>query len=250
MDSWFFRQHGLFLLGFALVVLVCALLWVGDIHLLPQEAYSVAAKRPMTASLNLPQAVPGLLLEEAFDLLNQHQPDAALDKANAALQASPSNSAAYGLRGSIYAEKKLWNQAEKDYETALKLDAKNVQVKFNLAEIEFMQKKYDDARPGFAALGQDADMGDLATYKIFLCDLFGGHEGVAAKELDAFNQVGSNASYYFGNAAWSLYHQKTEDARGWLMSAAKIYAPNKFRLYASSLLNLGYMPLPPPALQL
>ena len=119
-------------------------------------------------------------------------------------------------------------------------------MKFNLAEIEFRQKEYDAARPGFATLTQDSTMGDLAAYKVFLCDLFGGHEHVAASELDAFNQVGSNASYYFTNIAWSFYHQKTEDARSWVMSARRIYPPNKFSLYAASLRDLGYLPLPPP----
>ncbi len=180
----------------------------------------------------------GVLLSQASRFLEQKQLDAALDKVNAALTIAPKNADAYGLRGGIYAEKKLWDQAEKDFQTALQIDGKNVQMKFNLAEIEFMQKKYDAARPSFVALGQNSAMGDLATYKVFLCDLFGGHEEVAGKELAAFNQVGANASYYFANAAWLLYHQKTEDARGWLISAANMYAPTKFRIYAASVLSL------------
>ncbi|MCE0496672.1 MAG: tetratricopeptide repeat protein [Methylacidiphilales bacterium] len=187
-----------------------------------------------------------LLLKQGLQFLEQQQLDDALAKANAAVQAAPQNANAYELRGTIYVEKKLWDLAAKDYQTALQFDVKNTQLKFNLAEIEFMQKKYAAARPGFVALEQDPDMGDISSYKAFLCDLFGGHEDVAAKELAAFNQVGANASYYFANVAWSLYHHKTEDARGWLSSAVAIYAPNKARLYASSLINLGYLPLPPP----
>jgi tetratricopeptide (TPR) repeat protein len=186
-------------------------------------------------------AVPvPLLLRQAFQLMGQGQFDVAMDKVNAALRAEPQNPAAYELRGNIDVEKKAWDQAEKDYLTALAFNGKSVSVKFNLAEIDFMQKNYDAARSGFVILEHDPDMGDLATYKVFLCDLFGGHEDVAAKEFDAFNQVGSNASYYFANAAWSLYHQKTEDARGWLTSAARIYPPAKFRVYSASLMELGY----------
>jgi Tfp pilus assembly protein PilF len=186
------------------------------------------------------------LLQQAFQLLEQKQPDAALRKVNTVLQAAPQSPTAYGLRGDIYAEKKLWDLAEKDYQTSLSLDGRNNTVRFNLADIEFMQRKYDYARPGFVALEQDSKLGDLATYKAFLCDLFGGHEAVASKELDAFNQAGSNISYYFANAAWSLYHHNTEDARGWLRSASHIYAANKFELYASSLVYFRYLPLPAP----
>ena len=87
----------------------------------------------------------------------------------------------------------------------------------------------------------------MASYKVFLCDLFGGREDLASKELDIFNQAGRNASYYFANAAWSLYHHKTDDGRDWLTQAMNIYAPNKCRLYAKSLVDLGYLPLPPPS---
>jgi len=186
------------------------------------------------------------LMSQAFQLMQQQQLDAALDKANAAVQAAPQNADAYGLRGAVYAEKKAWDQAEKDYQTSLQLDGNNVHLKFDFAEVQFMQQKYDAARPGFVALEQDPNMGDLAEYKAFLCDLFGAHEEAASKELDNFNQTGSNASYYFANAAWDLYHKKPDDARGWLMSATKIYQPPKFKRYASSLISLGYMPLPPP----
>jgi len=208
----------------------------------PEHVPSLSGSVPKSPSSD--PATP--LLQEAIQLMNQNQLDAALGKVKAALQVAPKNADAYGLRGNIYAEKKLWDLAAKDYQTALQFNGKNVRVKFNLAEIEFKQKEYDAARPGFAALTQDSTMGDLAAYKVFLCDLFGGHEHVAVGELDAFNQVGSNASYYFANVAWSVYHQKTEDARGWLESARRIYTPKKFSLYAASLRDLGYMPLPPP----
>jgi tetratricopeptide (TPR) repeat protein len=180
------------------------------------------------------------LLQEANQSLGQKQLDDALGKVNAALDLEPQNPDAYALRGNVYAAKQLWIRAEDDYQTALQINGKDKSIKFDLGEVEFILKKYDAARTGFAALEQDPDFGDLAGYKAFLCDLFGGHEDVAAKELDAFNQVGSNPSYYFANATWCLYHQKPEDAQGWLNSAAHIYAPSKFKTYASCLIELGY----------
>jgi len=187
-----------------------------------------------------PTSQGSALLQQAIQLLGKNQPAAALDKVNAALQIEPQNPEAYYLRGNIDAAEKLWSSADGDYRTALQLNDKNPAIKFNLAEIQFMQKNFDAARPGFVALQPDPVMGDLARYKVFLCDLFGGHEEVAAKELNAFNQVGENASYYFANAAWSLYHQKPDEARGWLASAGYIYPPAKFRVYSASLIELGY----------
>ena len=201
----------------------------------PSSTAAIAPSKPVEPSSNYSlsgNSGPASLTEEGLRLIQQashlneqKQWDAAIAVVNQEIGAEPRNVTAYILRGNIYAEKKAWDQAKEDYQTALQLDDKNFEVKFNLAEILFMQKNYDQARPGFAALEQDFDKGDLASYKVFLCDLFAGHEATSAQELDAFNKVGSNASYYFANAAWSLYHQKREDARGWLLAATGIYGP-------------------------
>ncbi len=213
----------------------------------PATNTPAATPPPTNGNPGQPPAAPAdLLLRQALQLVAQNQIDAALDKVNAALQAAPQNTAAYELRGTIYAGEKNWSRAEKDYQTALQMDGKDNRLKYNLTELQFLQKNYADARPGFVALEQDPNMDDLASYKVFLCDLLGGHEDVAARELDAFNRVGGNPSYYFANAAWSLIHHKTEDARGWLTTASKIYPSRKWMYYASSLIELGYMPLPPP----
>jgi len=214
--------------------------------LLPKSSLPGSSTLVRDSSLPTPPDPVTAALMEAVRLQGQNKLDEALAKVNAVIQSAPKNANAFSLRGNIYAERKLWDQAGQDYRSALQLDGGNIQAKFNLAEIDFVYKKYDDARPVFIGLTKDPTMGDLANYKVFLCDLLAGHESVAAAELDAFNQVGSNASYYFANVAWSIYHQKTEDARSWLGSARRIYAPNKFGLYAASLRDLGYLPLPPP----
>ena len=185
------------------------------------------------------------MLRDSYQDFEKGELDASLSKVNEVIKIDSQNKQAYLLRGSIYAQKKEWDKADYDYDVALTIDPGSAIVKFDLAELKFMQKKYDEARPGFAQVQGDKDLGDFATYKVFLCDLFGAHEAVAAKELDALNQVGGNPSYYFGNAAWDLVHNKPEEAAGWLKSASRIYAnvPQKFTKYTSSLTNLGYLPL-------
>jgi tetratricopeptide (TPR) repeat protein len=180
------------------------------------------------------------LIRDALTVEQKGQFDAAIAKINAALQIDPKCVPALNLRGSIYTQQKHWDLAEKDYQTVLQIDPKNSPAKFDLAEILFRQAKYADARPGFLAIENDDQLGDLAAYKVFLCDLFGGRDDLASKDLDAFNNVGGNASYYFANAAWDLYHHKKDDAIGWLSSAVHIYPPYKLNLYSSSLRDLGY----------
>jgi Tfp pilus assembly protein PilF len=196
---------------------------------------------PADATPNDP-AVPQL--KQAYAALTKKDLDGALTICDQAVKDNPKSFAALTLRGMIYSQKKQWTSAESDFNGALVIDPTNVVVKFNLGEIKFVQKQYDAARAKFQPLTADPVMGDFAAYKVFLCDLFGGHEDQAQKELDVFNKAESHPSYYFGNAAWDLFHKNTDDARSWLTSASNIYVPSKNQFYAASLKDLGYLPLP------
>ena len=169
------------------------------------------------------------------------QLDAELAAADAIVKKNPSNLVGYLKRGNAYANEKNWDLARSDYQKALEIDPKCATASFNTAELEFLQGHYDAARPGFLAIVNNTDFGDLAKYKVFLCDLFGRHEQVAAQELAVFNQIGSEASYYFANVAWSLYHNKSDAAQDWWQSARQIFTPEKVNLYAKPLIDLGYI---------
>jgi len=206
-----------------------------------------------TPALTSPTDAAQRMIGDAIQRMNANDADGALNDLNRALQANPNSTGAYVLRASIYCQKKLWTQAEDDFKAAAKIAPTNAVLKFNLVEVKFMQKQYDAARPGFVALVKDPEvlkndpgMSDFASYKVFLCDLFGGHEAVAKQELDVFDDVMGNPSYYFSNAAWSLVHKNVEDARSWLLSASRIYPPRKNAYYAQSLRDLGYLPIPEP----
>lgn len=182
-------------------------------------------------------------LENALKAVDSHDYTGALAKVNAVIQTNPQNKFAYSIRGNIYTKMREWDEAKKDFETILQLDSKNTTASFNLCELKFMQKDYAAARSGFESLESDADWGDLAAYKVFLSDLFSGQDALARRELDSFDKIATRPSYYFGNAAWLLYHDRAEDARSWLESAVRIYSPNKVYLYTFSLQDLGYLPL-------
>ena len=180
------------------------------------------------------------MIADSMKKMGANDVDGALNDLSQAVKLNPNSTGAYVLRASIYCQKKQWTQAEDDFKAAAQIAPTNSVLKFNLVEVKFMQKQYDAARPGYVELQKDPDMGDFASYKVFLCDLFGGHEAAAKKELDVFNDVVGNPSYYFSNAAWSLVHKNLEDARSWLLSASRIYPPRKNAYYAQSLRDLGY----------
>jgi len=217
------------------------------------RAQQPATTNAPSSALTPPTDAAQKMIADAIQRMNANDTDGALNDLSQALKVNPNSTGAYVLRASIYCQKKLWTQAEDDFKAAARIAPTNIVLKFNLIEVKFMQKQYDAARPGFLAIEKDPDMlkndpemGDFAAYKVFLCDLFGGHEAAAKKELDVFNDAMGNPSYYFGNAAWSLVHKNIEDARSWLLSASRIYPPQKNAYYAQSLRDLGYLPIPGP----
>ena len=182
--------------------------------------------------------VTGMVQESRY-LMDSGDLDGALSGVDSALQIDPHNASAFDLRGAIYIQKKLWDRAENDYTTALAISPDNTAFKYKLAEIKFLQKAYDDARPRYAALVNDQNYGDLAAYKAYLCDLFGGHDERASAELAAFNKVGAYPSYYYANAAWGMAHNNLKDANNWVRSAQQIFDSLQNEPYLSCLVNIN-----------
>jgi hypothetical protein len=195
------------------------------------------AQEPATNSTaqappSVADAIKDLLSKSSQDLADGDS-DQAIREASLAIQIDSHNAEAYELRGSIYIQKKLWDKAERDYTTADRISPDGV-YKYKLAEIKFLQKAYDDARPRFAALRGDPHLGDLATYKVFLCDLFGGHEALSGTELAALDQAKKNPSYYYSHAAWDWTHNQRADMNKLLATARQLYGNSTEDLYTSS----------------
>jgi tetratricopeptide (TPR) repeat protein len=183
--------------------------------------------------------------KEIQNLEEKGKYDEALAKANAAVEANPKSIAPYVLRGHLYTEMSQWDKADADYRTILQIDPNNFPALFNRSEIKLTKKDYDGARDGFFALEKNPDWGDLAAYKVFVCDLLAGHELASRSELEAFGKGAPHASYYFANATWSFCRKKPDDAQSWIASADHIYPRKTIYFYSATLVALGYMkPLP------
>ena len=184
-------------------------------------------------------------IKQAVHEMQAHEFDAALTTLNEAIELNPKNQVSYFLRASIFASRNLWPAAEKDLLVAESITPDDVDIEMFLGDVFLMEKKYNDSRMRFASLTRDSNRGDLASYKVFVCDVLAGNNDVAAKELAAFDHLPSMPSSYYAHATSSLVNKKTEDGRRWLDSAAVLYGPAVTAPYAQCLRGLGYLPLPP-----
>jgi len=209
-------------------ILAIALFWP-----CPCPAQEPATNSTAQSSPSVADATRDLLSKSSGHLADGDL-DQAIREACLAIQLDPHTASAYELRGSIYIEEKLWDKAERDYTTADKISP-DIAYKYKLAEIKFLQKAYDNARPRFVALEGDAGLGDLAIYKVFLCDLLGGHEAASIRELSALSQADGHPSYYYCHAAWDWTHNQMADMNKLLTSARQLYGNSTYELYISSL---------------
>ncbi len=60
------------------------------------------------------------------------------------------------------------------------------------------------------------------------------------------NKGETHASYFYANATWSFYHKDPEKAVSWINSAQHIYPRKTVYFYSSTLVDNGYIKLPPP----
>jgi len=196
-----------------------------------------------------PSAINSIRVQKLMDDSQQSLDNGALDDAlvsvDSALQLDPHNASLFELRGSIYIQKKLWDRAKDDYRSALQIDPTTSSFKYKLAEIDFLQKAFAAAKPGFLALESDPALGELAKYKVFLCDLFDYEEAAARRELDSLNAAPEKKqAYYFSNAVWDLYHKNRQGANTWIVSASHLYSPSEMTLFLSSLKEVDRLNAP------
>lgn len=170
--------------------------------------------------------------------------NAALVDIDAAINLEPRSANLHLMRANIYARKKLWNRAEEDCEEGVKLAPNIPTLHYDLAELKFMSRAYEDAKPDFIKLEHDRTLGDLASYKVFLCDLFSDNKDRAKQELDAFDQVRAHPSYFFAHAAWELTNGTRAEANKWLTAVEHAYDAKTGEPYFNALLESDRLDAP------
>ena len=161
------------------------------------------------------------------------------------------NPASLTLRGACYVEFRAFDKARMCFAKALKSTPDNFNVRFNLAEIEFVTKNYAKSLEILDTLLQEAgDTGAKSTmiplinFKILLCkiktDDIGGAEGIVAKT----DFLDDSPLFYYGKAALEYANDNGVGAETWLARAGRIFRTDDGGLLApwqDTLIEFGYI---------
>lgn len=155
------------------------------------------------------------------------------------------------LRGAVFTRMRNFDKARAHFGKALELakdlDAESFHPKFNLAELDFVSKKWDPAREAFQKLLKDpgkpgTGSDTLINFKIMICDLQQKKEADADLVLQTFDQYDAESpAFYYGHAVKLFVKDDKEGANEWLESAKRIYPKEINEVYNDSLVEMGWL---------
>src|SRR5205085_3040229 len=180
----------------------------------------------------------------AFDAANYTE---ALKQLDAIDARKPDLAASQNLRGVVYMRQGLYDKAEAALSEARGLDPKFWNARFNLAEIPFLKKDWAEARKRFQGLltSNAAELQGEATqliqYKILLTYLLEGNNTMVDSILTKFELSPETPAVHYANAAISLQHKNSKEAKDWMAAAEKNFTPQLNKLFAESLYEVGWL---------
>ena len=170
---------------------------------------------------NLPEAKRSeyvKLLQKAQSLSSQDRIFDTLEKINEADKIFPDHPISLNLKGVSYMQMRNYDKATSIYQEALAKSPKNSSLRFNLAEIEFVSKNWQEAETQFMnLLESDYELSKtlihICEFKILLSKLKLGKVEEATKMSEKYDRWDDTPFFYFSKAAIFQYEGKTPEAR-------------------------------------
>ena len=170
------------------------------------------------------------------------------------------------LRGAIYTKMRDFPNAREHFKKSVDMDKTSFHANFNLAELDFVEKKFASAISAFTALlaENEAMKKDamssipedyrvnverqfdstkrLIEFKVFICQLQEKNASEAEKIAKNFGPYDNDTpAYYFAKSVQSFMAEKKESAEEWIASAKNIYPPAITEVYLDSMVEMGWM---------
>ena len=187
------------------------------------------------------------LLTEVQQLQGKHRFYDALQKLTDAEAIAPKNPMIFNIRGSILTGMRDFEKAKVEFEKAHELTPDSFEPEFNLAELFYVDEKYDKAEEAFAKLIEKhiklrEDVRHLTIFKIIVCELKQNKLAEAEKNAKTFTFMDDTPAYYFTKAAFAFQKNDSRGASEWLEKAGTIFKQGQNPVYVDSLMEAKWIP--------
>lgn len=206
----------------------------------------------MEAFSNLPQEQREQYLKHAVEadrLFKDKRIFETLDELAKASAIFKDNAEAYNLLGSCYVEFRDFDKALDAYQRALKLDPDNINIKFNVAEVYFVTKKWKESCSTFEEILKKSEGDEKAAplmriveFKILLCKIKLGQQEEAEILANKYDYLDDSPYYYFAKASLAYEKNDLVKAEEWLAMAGRIFQdPAILAPWQDTLVEFGYI---------
>ena len=217
---------------------------------------------PAEQKVKLPDSVANLkpaqkyeiqtLLQEAATFIQGIRLQEGLDRLIQIEAISPDLYQTYNLRGAIFTKLRDFGKARQAFNKALELQPGLMEALFNLAELDFVEKKFASSVSSFTSLKANnpnlrPETVKLIDYKLFIATLLQSQAKGDAKEkkalamLDGFDFLDDYPVYYYGQAALAFNNDDKEEAESWMTTAQRIYNKTTQTIYIDALIEMGWV---------
>lgn len=202
------------------------------------------------AFLNLPEENRRQFIKHVGEANRLHQQKRVfeameeLDKAYAIFKESPE---IYNLRGSCYVEMRAFDKAMADFDKAAALSKDNSSILFNIGEIHFVTKQWQQAHDTFQKVmkllpPENIALGRLTEFKILLCLKKLGKDNDVVILAEKYDFLDDSPFYYYAQAALAYEEKDLVKAEEWLARANRIFRdPNILAPWQDTLVEYGYI---------
>ncbi len=171
-------------------------------------------------------------------------------KAEAALATAdkivPATVFSLNIHAAIEIERGRYPQGERYCRAVLQKDPKFFPARFNLGEIQALQKHYAAARAIFQEIQKDDPGNDLLQYRIIVTYLMENNDAAAQELLGQMKFPCDSGAYYYANAAWAFAHGDKAGAEVWIRDGDWVFSHRANTELLNVFYDVGWMQRPVP----
>jgi len=181
------------------------------------------------------------------NLFNQKRIFDALEQIDELDKIFPNHPAALNIKGACYVEIRAFKKANAIFSEILRMSPDNTNVLFNLAEVDFVTKKWASAEERFSKLipllpKQNKPMIRLCEFKLLLCKLKLDKKDEAKALMEKYDAWDDSPFYYFSRAAIDYNQGNKAEAEKQLRNARFVWRNNAaLSAWQDTLIEFGYI---------